>query len=129
MAKIERWPAGPIRFGLVGVTAAAVHYVVALGVHAGLHVPPAWANLLAFVMAFPVSYAGHRAFSFPGSLRPHAQALPRFFTVALASFVGNQALLLALLHTLAWPFWLALGATLAAVAVATYAFSRHWAFR
>ncbi|MBC7699791.1 GtrA family protein [Aquabacterium sp.] len=128
-AQTERWPPGPIRFVLVGIAAAGVHYVVALGLNGALGVPPSWANPLAFATAFPVSYVGHRAFSFAGSLRPHAQALRRFFVVALGSFLGNQALLLALLHTLAWPFWLVLGITLVTVAVATYAFSRYWAFR
>jgi putative flippase GtrA len=128
MAWIDRLPEGPIRFVLVGGVAAGVHYGVALGLNGLLGVPPGWANPLAFASAFPVSYVGHRYFSFPDARQPHRLALPRFAAVAVSSFLGNQALLLALLHQLAWPFWLALGTTLVTVAVATYALSRYWAF-
>ncbi|MDE2401067.1 MAG: GtrA family protein [Burkholderiales bacterium] len=125
--RLSDW--GPARFVLVGIAAAAVHYMVALLINGVLGVPPAWANPLAFVTAFPVSYVGHRVFSFPQARLPHRQALPRFMTVAVSSFVGNQALLLVLLQQLAWPFWFALGVTLVTVALATYVFSRYWAFR
>ncbi|MES2089503.1 MAG: GtrA family protein [Pseudomonadota bacterium] len=122
-------PPGPIRFIVVGGAAAGVHYGVALLLNGLMGMSPAWANPLAFGCAFPVSYVGHRVFSFPQARLPHRQALPRFLTVAISSFVGNQALLLALLHWWAWPFWLALGCTLVTVALATYVFSRYWAFR
>jgi len=129
MTWVDRVPPGPARFILVGATAAGVHYVVALLLNGVLGVPPGWANPLAFATAFPVSYVGHRLFSFPDARLPHGRALPRFAAVAVSSFLGNQALLLVLLHQLAWPFWLALGTTLVTVALATYVFSRYWAFR
>jgi putative flippase GtrA len=129
MTWVDRLPSGPARFILVGATAAGVHYVVALLLNGVLGVPPGWANPLAFATAFPVSYVGHRLFSFPDARLPNGQALPRFAAVAVSSFLGNQALLLVLLHQLAWPFWLALGTTLVTVALATYVFSRYWAFR
>lgn len=128
MAWTERLPSSPVRFVLVGALAATVHYAVALLLHGAWAVPPAWANAAAFGTAFPVSYLGHRLFSFPEARRPHIEALPRFLMVALGGFVGNQALLLALLSQAAWPFWLALGTTLVAVAAVTYVLSRHWAF-
>ncbi|RZI80301.1 MAG: GtrA family protein [Rubrivivax sp.] len=128
VAKAERLPRGPVGFVLVGMAAAAVHYGVALTLHGRLGLAPAWANPLAFGAAFPISYVGHRRWSFPGDLRPHAQALPRFMAVAMSGFLGNQALLLMLLRLGAWPFWLAMGVTLVSVALGTYLLSRHWAF-
>lgn len=122
-------PQGPLRFVLVGGLAAAVHYAAALCLHGLVGVPAAWANVLAFGCAFPVSYVGHRVFSFPSVRLRHRQALPRFFVVAVGCFGGNQALLLALLQWWAWPFWLALGCALVTVALTTYGFSRYWAFR
>lgn len=119
---------GALRFVMVGALAAGVHYGVALLLNGALGVAPAWANPLAFAAAFPVSYVGHRFFSFPGASRPHRQAVPRFLSVALASFAANQSLLLLLLQQLAWPFWFALGVTLLSVALGTYLLSRHWAF-
>ena len=130
MAWLERRvPPGPVRFLLVGGMAAGVHYGAALGFHGGLSFSPAWSNFIAFGCAFPVSYGGHRVFSFPHTCLPHRQALPRFAAVALSSFVGNQALLLGLLQWAGWPFWLALGCALVSVALLTYLLSRHWAFR
>lgn len=130
MTVLDRWlPPGPLRFVFVGGAAAGVHYLVALLLHGVVGVAPEWANVLAFSSAFPVSYLGHRYFSFPSARLPHLQALPRFLAVACSSFLANQALLLVLLHHWAWPFWLALGTTLVVVAAATYVFSRYWAFR
>lgn len=122
-------PTGSVAFLMVGATAAGVHYLVALALNGLLGVTPGWANTLAFMSAFPVSYFGHRLLSFPQTRLPHAQALPRFATVAVSSFVGNQAMLLALLNWLHWPFWLALGICLVTVAAATYVLSRFWAFK
>ena len=124
----ERLPSGLLAFLLVGATAAAVHYLVALVLHDLLGVPAGWANPLAFACAFPVSYLGHRELTFKGIQVPHRQALPRFLSVALTSFAANQLLLLALLRWTPVPFWLALGFTLVAVAVGTYLLSRFWAF-
>ena len=51
-------------FLLVGATAAAVHFaVLALAVE-GAHVPPLSANLIAFAVAFCVSFAGHYRLTF-----------------------------------------------------------------
>ncbi len=122
-------PKGKPGFLLVGGCAAGVHYIVALVLHGLLSAPPAWANPMAFLCAFPVSYVGHRALSFHGSRAPHSQALPRFGVIALAGFFGNQALMLMLVHGLLWPFWLALGVALLTVATSTYLLGRYWAFQ
>lgn len=111
----------------VGALAAGVHYVVALLAH-GLGLQPANANWLGFFCAFPVSYSGHRVWSFRGTEASHQQAFPRFFSVALLGFLGNQALLwLALTYT-SLPFWLVLGAIMVIVAASTWLLSRFWAF-
>lgn len=116
-------------FIIVGATAAATHYSVAVGLEAGTRILPTWANLAGFLCSFPVSYIGHQRFSFLQQKAQHRQALPRFFALACAGFVGNQLLLIATMHFTALPFWLVLGMVMVVIAFSTYLLSRHWAFR
>jgi putative flippase GtrA len=90
---------------------------------------PGVANLIGFAAGFPVSYSGHRWWTFDSTRAPHSEAVPRFLLVALSSFAANQALLLLAMHWLALPFWLVLGVVLLLVAGATYVLSRYWVFR
>lgn len=117
-----------IGFISVGALAAVTHYLVALIAHDNGW-QPAHANWLGFACAFPVSYWGHRLWSFRGSQASHQVAFFRFLAVALLGFFGNQGLLwLALTYT-PLPFWLVLGLVMVIVAVSTWLLSRFWAFR
>ena len=116
-------------FGLVGACAALVHYVSAVVLEAHEWLSPAYANFVAFLIAFLVSYFGHRYLSFAGNVRSHLHALPRFLTVAIAGFTGNQILLLGLLQHSQLPFWIALGIVMLVIAIATFFSSKYWAFR
>ncbi len=120
--------ASVLGFVSVGALAAAVHYLVALLAHAAGYTP-ASANWLGFMCAFPVSYFGHRHWSFRGTRVRHRQAFARFFIVALLGFLGNQALLWALLHLTWLPFWLSLAVVMVVVAGVTWLLSRFWAFK
>lgn len=117
-------------FGFIGVgaLAALVHYLVALGAHAW-GISPANSNWLGFLLAFPVSYWGHRTWSFKHSQSAHISAFSKFFLVALFGFFGNQALLWLGLHYTPLPFWLLLGLVMVVVALSTYVLSRFWAFK
>lgn len=115
-------------FACVGALAALVHYVVAVGLEGYWQVPPGWANIVGFGFAFPVSYIGHRTWSFPESNKTHQHTLPRFLTVAILGFVANQTLVLLSLRYTALPFWLILAVVMVLVAVSTYLLSRFWAF-
>jgi putative flippase GtrA len=115
-------------FAVIGVLAAATHYVIAVGLeYIGL--AAAWANPIGFVFAFPVSYFGHRHLSFSDQSSLHRHAMPKFFMVALLGFSFNQLLLLISLHLFLGPFWLMLGVIMVIVAVGTYFLSRFWAFK
>lgn len=116
-------------FGLVGLAAAATHYIVAVFLESLTVANPAIANLLGFIVAFPVSYLGHRYLSFKDTEEAHSRTLPRFFLIALSAFVMNQCMLLATLQLTTIPFWLALAAVLTIVAAATFLLSRFWVFR
>lgn len=112
----------------VGGLATAVHYTLALCVNEFASLSAPIANATGFLCAFPVSYLGHRRFSFAGTAAAHRTALPRLFAVACAGFAANQGLLLMLLRLTPLPLWIALGIVLLAVAAATYLLGRWWAF-
>lgn len=115
-------------FLLVGALAALVHYLVAVVLEGVYDIQPAWSNLLGFCFAFPVSYVGHRTFSFPDQTKSHRHAFPRFLLVAILGFFANQSLLLLGLNFTALPFWLVLAVVMLLVAVSTYLLSKYWAF-
>ena len=78
-----------IRFGLIGIIAAMVHYATALLLFK-MHVCSlVLANFFGFTLAFWVSYFGHFYFSFQTSAG-HGQALPRFIITALCVFLFND---------------------------------------
>ncbi len=116
-------------FVIIGGLAAAVHYVVAVVLEVGAIASPAWANVLGFLCAFPVSYIGHRKFSFSTQKTLHQQAFPKFLMVAMGGFMANQILLLTLMKISVLPFWLVLALVMVVVAVSTYLLSRYWAFK
>jgi putative flippase GtrA len=116
-------------FAVIGATAAAVHYVVAVGVEFAQILSPAQANILGFLLAFPVSYLGHRKLSFAGHTATHQQAFPKFFAVALGGFLINQFMVVNALSFTAMPFWLILAIVMILVAISTYLLSHYWAFK
>jgi putative flippase GtrA len=118
-----------IRFFAVGTAAAATHYVVGLAAYTFFGQSPGFANLIGYAAGFPVSYSGHRFWTFEETREPHRVALPRFLLVQLSSFAFNQVLLLLAVRWLPLPFWFLLGAVLLIVAVATYLLSKTWVFR
>ncbi len=118
-----------IRFFIVGTAAAATHYVVGLVAYSLFGQSPGIANVIGYAAGFPVSYSGHRFWTFESTREPHRVALPRFLLVQLTSFASNQVLLLLAVRWLPLPFWFLLGAVLVTVAAATYLLSQYWVFR
>jgi putative flippase GtrA len=115
-------------FAVIGACAALVHYIAAVAMAYLGWLSPAYANFTAFLIAFPVSYFGHRHLSFAAQDQSHFIALPRFLLVAVSSFIANQVLLISLLHYTALPFWFVLGVVMVLVAFLTYLSSKYWAF-
>lgn len=115
------------RFGLVGVAATGVHFMVALGLHwFGLAL--LLANVVAFLAAFQVSYWGHSQWSFGGHGLSRRQSLKRFFGVSIAGFLVNEGLLFLLTRTTELPAAVMLAIVLVVVALLTFAASKFWAF-
>lgn len=116
-------------FIVTGCTAAAVHFGMVLLLVEHLGLAPLLANVGGWLVAFGVSFVGHRHLSFADQAAPLARSARRFFTVSAAGFAVNEAAYALLLHGSGLGYRTALAAVLAGVAVLTYLFSRHWAFR
>lgn len=114
-------------FIVVGASAALTHLLVFALVQDALW--PEVANALGFVVAFFVSFFGHRRLSFADSDAPLWQSLRRFAVTALAGFATNEGLFVLLLRGVGWPAWLALVSALVLAALQTFVLSRFWAFR
>ncbi|MFT3930460.1 MAG: GtrA family protein [Spongiibacteraceae bacterium] len=116
-----------IRFGIVGIAAMATHWcVVALLVPLGMQ--PLLANVIAFCIAFNISFFGHHHWTF-ASTESQKSTLKRFMGVALLGFISNECLYALLLRFTALDYRIALLIVLIAVAAMTYLLSRLWAFR
>ncbi|EKT4523094.1 GtrA family protein [Pseudomonas putida] len=116
--------ARPLRFILVGGIATIVHMsfaTVALALVADLS--PFLANLIAFAVAFLVSFYGHRHLTFltRGNIR-------RFLVVAVAGFALNNLILYAIL-VLGVPKLISIIIATACVPVMSYLVSSLWAFK
>ncbi len=117
-----------VRFGGVGITALLVHLAaVSLWlVPTGLQ--PLVANIIAFLIAFIVSYLGHRHLTFRASHVANRHALPRFFIVACLGFAINEFLYFVLLSFTSLDYRIALFIVLLTVAILTFVLGKLWAF-
>lgn len=122
---------GTVKNGLwflaVGGAAALTHLVVFSLTRQRLW--PELANASGFLVAFFVSFWGHRLLSFRDTGTTLARSFQRFGVTALAGFVTNEALFVLLLRLADWPALPALIVALLVAAGQTFLFSRFWAFR
>lgn len=120
------------RFGVVGLTAAAVHYWTVVALVELWNMQPLRANVGGFIVAFWCSYFGHRYWTFSDTVDRQSgqgKSFGRFLAVAVLGFLMNEALFFLLLHFTALPYYLSLAVVVLTVAVMTYVLSRLWAFR
>jgi putative flippase GtrA len=116
------------RFGIIGTMAALLNMlVVVLLVHFA-HWWPLAANILAFIVAYQVSFFGHHYWTFQSGISAKT-AWPKFLLVALGSFLLNEGCYALFLQVLHVQYIWALLLVLLIVPPITFAFSRLWAFR
>lgn len=114
-------------FLAVGGSASLTHMAVFAILRS--YIWPELANASGFLIAFFVSFAGHRLLSFSDTQTSLGQSFTRFSATALAGFASNEAVFMLLLRILKWPDWVALGCALAVAAGQTFLLSRYWAFK
>lgn len=117
-----------IRFGLVGIIAALVHFmIVVLLVQTG-GLLPLIANVFAFAISFQFSYWGHRVYTFHETTVLHREAFPKLLLVQVMNFVANEWLFYLFL-SLGLPYPAALGIVLTILPLFTFVSSKLWVFR
>lgn len=87
-----------MRFGVVGLLAACVHYMVAISLLNLWSLSIGVSNLIGFLLAFWVSFFGHHYFSFQIKQQISQESLLKFLLVASMGFVLNESLVLSLHH-------------------------------
>ena len=118
-----------LQFVLVGGSAAATHLAVVGLLVSFSGMPPLGANVLAFLVAFVVSYNGHALLTFSAAQARGWPVVAKFFAVACLSFVANEALYYIALNWLHWHYFWSLAAVLVLVAIGTFVMSKFWAFK
>jgi len=81
------------RFTTTGAAAALTHYSIVMLLFKR-NIALQYANLVAFLLAYWVSYFGHRIFTFKAQHISHRRALPKFTLVAGLGFLFNESFLL-----------------------------------
>ena len=118
-----------IKFGIVGALGAITNLLVVVLLVEFLHWHPLTANIVGFLIAFNVSFWGHRYVTFTRTSRRLHQALPRFFFTSGTGFLLNESLFYLLLKYTVLPYFVSLFFILAVVACYTFLLGKFWAFK
>ncbi len=114
-----------IRFGVVGVTAAATHFCVALMLTEYVGVAIQISNLIGFWLGFILSYAGQVLFTFKAKLSRDnflsylGLGLINYCIACAIIFIGDFWL----------PNWAVLGGTVVLIPLFSFLVSKLWIFR
>jgi putative flippase GtrA len=118
-----------MRFGIVGCAAACVHFsVLVFLVEIGL-LKPLSANIIAFFVAFSVSYSGHRYWTFNAKQVQHRVAFTKLLLVQLTNLATNEGLFYIFLTYFNLPYPVALLIVLVTLPIFTFSLSKWWVFR
>ena len=117
-----------IRFAVIGLVAAMTHYSAVM-ILFKRHVALQYANLMAFFVAFWVSYFGHRIFTFKAQHLTHQQTLPKFALVAGLGFLFNESFLLLSNLYFNLPLSVLLIVAIGLTALVTFLLNRFFAFQ
>jgi putative flippase GtrA len=125
-------------FLVVGACAALVHFLVLVSIVSFTSIAPAWANTIAFLVAFSVSFLGHFYLTFSKSdssskYQPWHQSLPllgKWFASSVAGFIANQALFLFGLNWFGERYYILVWIIVTGIiTIMTFALGKFWAFK
>ena len=117
-----------MRFGVVGVAAAVVHFSTVVWLVQEFAYVPLLANVAGFLLAFQVSYFGHRLWTFSETSVLHREAYPKLIAIQGMNFSLNE-MLYYLFLSLHLPYQFALLIVLGVMPIFTYLSSRWWVFQ
>ncbi|MBL7478408.1 GtrA family protein [Legionella bononiensis] len=113
----------------IGATSAIVHILIVLNLVTYVQLNPLLANVFAFLIAFNISFLGHKYLTFSRLQDQKELSLPHFFLVAASAGILNESLYFLLLRFTQLNYLIALILVLGLVAVYSYLLSRFWACR
>lgn len=116
-------------FSGIGGSAALTHLLIVLNLVSHFAIEPLLANVIAFFIAFNVSYFGHKYLTFSQLDNQKQLSLPHFFLVAASAGLLNEVLYFILLKYTSIHYLGALIMVLGLVAVYSFLLSRFWACR
>ena len=116
-------------FSGIGSSAALAHILIVLNLVSHFAIEPLIANIIAFFIAFNISYFGHKYLSFSQLENQKQLSLPHFFLVASSAGVLNEVLYFLLLNYTTIHYLMALMIVLGLVAIYSFFLSRFWACR
>jgi putative flippase GtrA len=116
-------------FVAVGCAAAATHWLVVVATVNWLGLAPLLANVIGWLIAFVVSFAGHYQLTFRQQHAPLFKAARRFFAVSALGFGVNELAYAWLLQATPLRYDVLLAIILIGMAFITFILGRFWAFR
>ncbi len=117
-----------IKFGIIGCLAAAVHFSVVVILVSYFAIHPLISNVFAFLIAFNVSYFGHRLWTFNTIQHQFQKTVIKFFIVAVFSFLLNEYLFYIFLNVYHIYYIYSLLLVLLIIPPLTFIMSKLWAF-
>lgn len=123
-----------VLFGMVGVAATMVHFVVAIMAIELVHLEVWLANIVGFLIALPVSYLGHAFLTFRAERYGRAghvtrESAGRFFLLATSGFAINEVSVIVFTYWFHFPHRPTILITLIAVAGLLFLLSKFWAYK
>ncbi|MCW8398581.1 GtrA family protein [Legionella sp. PATHC038] len=118
-----------IYFAAIGGSAALIHLFVVFNLVNFMQIQALTANVFAFLIAFNVSFLGHKYLTFARLHDEKILSLPHFFLVAASAGIINEMLYFLLLRYTTLNYLFALFLVLGLVSVYSFTISRFWACR
>lgn len=111
----------------MGLTATAAHYCVLVILVQLFAIDPVPATLVGFTIGGVLSYSLNRKHTF-ASIRPHGEAVWRFFVVASVAFALTFIFMRTMVDRWHWPYLFAQVITTGLVMIWTFGANRFWTF-
>ncbi len=115
-----------LRFGIVGVSATIIYYIVAL-IASKFGLVAVMANLVGYGAGVATSFVGHFHYTFK-KRDNHVRYLIRFIVVTFFGYVLSNVIIFVVMDVNQAPFWLATLIVALTLPPANWICNRYWAF-
>jgi len=118
-----------LNFLIIGALASIANFVIVIAIVHLEIAKPLIANLFAYLIAFNISYFGHRFLTFSTTTQSHKKAASQFFINVMIGLTLNELIYYILLHILHIQYLIALFITMGLVAIYTFVVSKFFIFK